>query len=60
MCRGEDKVTLEARKDYLNDDVLVCETDHKAILGRVAESTVWEPLPAFMNNDLLLVFCLRH
>jgi len=40
MCRGEDKVPLEARIDDLNDDVLVCETNHKAILGRVTESTV--------------------
>lgn len=37
MCRGEDKVTLEARIDDLNDDVLVCETNDKAILGRVTE-----------------------
>jgi hypothetical protein len=40
MCRSEDEVTLEARKDDLDDDVLVCETNHKAILGRIAKSAI--------------------
>ncbi len=60
MCRSQDKVTLEARVDNLNDDVLICETNHKAILGCVTKSAIQEPLLAFMDNDLLLVFCLRH
>ena len=60
MRRGEDKVTLKARIDDLNDNVLVCETNHKAILGRVTELQFRSQLPVFMYNDLLLVFCLRH
>lgn len=33
---GEDKVTLDAGVDNLNDDLLVCEADDQAVLGGVA------------------------
>lgn len=36
VCRDEDEVTLQARIDNLNGDVLVGETNDKAVLGRVA------------------------
>ena len=67
MCRGEDKVTLEARIDDLNDDVFVCETNHEAIFGRVTESTVWKLVICVHERRLttcflpaLLAACARN
>jgi hypothetical protein len=40
MCSSEHEVTLEACIDDLDNDILVGETNNKAILGRIAKSVV--------------------
>jgi hypothetical protein len=43
MCSSEHKVTLKARIDNLDNDVLVGETNDKAIFGCVAKSVFQKP-----------------